>query len=99
AEFRRGCLSGRRFHPKEPVRLRIETGGSMPGSIEDLFTYYLWDFDRLKGLDCTPVEERFQGFAHGYPPMLPLQHRSVAHATCKCDTGAAIGSVLRSDRD
>jgi hypothetical protein len=50
AECRRGCLSRRRFHPKEPVRLHIETGGSMAGCIEDLFTQYLWDFDRSKAL-------------------------------------------------
>src|ERR1700692_3745259 len=67
AEFRRGCLSGRRFHPKELVRLRIETGGSMAGCIEDLFTQYLRDFDRFKGLNCSPMEERFQNFAHGAP--------------------------------
>jgi hypothetical protein len=39
----------------------------MAGCIEDLFTQYLWDFDRLKGLNCSPVEECFQDFAHGYP--------------------------------
>jgi hypothetical protein len=37
----------------------------MAGCIEDLFTQYLWDFDRLKGLNCSPMEECFQGFAHG----------------------------------
>src|SRR5208337_205791 len=95
AEFRRGCLSRRRFHPKEPVRLHIETGGSMAGCIEDLFTQYLWDFDWLKGLNCSPMEERIQGFAHGYTSMLLLQHIRVANATYKRNAGATIGSILR----
>jgi len=37
----------------------------MAGCIEDLLTQCLWDFDRLKGLNCSPMEERFQNFAHG----------------------------------
>src|SRR5260370_22677909 len=36
--------------------------------IEDLFTQYLWDFDRLKSLNCPPMEERLQDFAHKSPP-------------------------------
>jgi hypothetical protein len=55
----------------------------MAGCIEDLFTQYLWDFDRLKSFNGSPMEERFQDFAHGLPPMLPLQHRRVADATYK----------------
>src|SRR5260370_28303053 len=66
----------------------------MAGCIEDLFTQYLWDFDRLKGLHCSPMEERFQDFAHGCYllcckyniEMLRAQHT-------KCNTGA--GSILR----
>src|SRR5260370_3934040 len=50
AESLPDCLSVRRCHPKQPVRLHIETGGSMARCIEDLFTQFLWDFDRLKAL-------------------------------------------------
>ncbi len=39
----------------------------MAGCIEDLFTQYLWDFDRLKSLNCSPTEERIQDFSHGSP--------------------------------
>ena len=36
----------------------------MAGCIEDLFTQYLRDFDRLKSFNCSPMEQRFQDFAH-----------------------------------
>jgi hypothetical protein len=75
--------------------LHIETGGSMAGCIEDLFTQYLWDFDRLKGLNCSPMEERFQDFVQWGTSMLPLQHRRVANATYKRNAGATIRSILR----
>src|SRR5208337_668563 len=87
AEFRRGCLSRRRFHPKETVRLHVETGGSMASRIEDLFTQYSWDFDRLKSLNCPPMENRFQDFAHRLPPccyynieVLHTQHTNAMRA-------------------
>ena len=38
----------------------------MAGCIENLFTQYLGDFDRIKGLNGSPAEERFQGFGHEY---------------------------------
>jgi hypothetical protein len=57
AEFCHGGLCCRRFHPKEPVRLHIEAGGSMTGGIEDLFPQCLRDFDRLKGLNCSPMDQ------------------------------------------
>ena len=63
----------------------------MAGCIEDLFTQHLRDFDRLKSLNCSSMEERFQDFAHGSPPMLSLQHRNVANATCKRNAGARLG--------
>jgi hypothetical protein len=50
--------------------LRIEAGGSMAGCIEDLFAQCLWDFERLKGLNCSPMEKRFKDFGHGQAPML-----------------------------
>src|SRR5208337_456932 len=89
AEFRRGCLSRRRFHPKEPVRLHIETGGSMTGCIEDLFTQCLWNLDRLKGLNRSPAEEHFQDFAHKFLlccyyniSMLQTQHTKTQCRRC-----------------
>jgi hypothetical protein len=59
----------------------------MAGCIEDLFTQFLWDFDRLKGLNCSPMEERFQDFVHGYPlccyyniDVLQMQHINAVSA-------------------
>jgi hypothetical protein len=53
----------------------------MAGRIEDLFTQFLWDFDRIKSLNCSPMKKRFQDFAHGSPlccyyniKMLHTQH-------------------------
>jgi hypothetical protein len=37
----------------------------MAGCIEDLFTQSVWDFDRLKNLNRSPLEERFQESTHG----------------------------------
>src|ERR1700683_821453 len=72
---------------KKPVRLHIETGGSMAGCIEDLFTQYLRDFDRFKGLNCSPTEQRFQDVAHRIPrccfcniKVLRAQHRNAMPA-------------------
>ena len=61
----------------------------MAGCIEDLFTDYVWDFDRLESLNRSPAEERFEKFRSWITSMLLLQHIGVANATCKCKAGAA----------
>lgn len=71
----------------------------MAGCIEDLFTQYLRDFDRFKGLDRSPMKKRVQDFAHGGTSMLLLQHMSVADATYKRDAHATFGSTLRYSED
>jgi len=59
----------------------------MAGCIEDLFTQYLGDFDRLKGLNGSPTEQRFQDFAPWAPrccycniKVLRTQHTSAMPA-------------------
>jgi len=52
----------------------------MAGCIEDLFTQYWWDLDRLKGLNGSPMEERFQDFVHGC-----LYVAITTYKCCKCN--------------
>jgi hypothetical protein len=70
----------------------------MSGCIEDLFTQYLWDFDRLKGLNCSPVEECFQDFAHGYPLCCyyNIKALQVQHTKTQCRRWVHT-AVLRND--
>ncbi len=65
----------------------------MAGCIEDLFTQCLGDFDRLKGLDCPPVKDRFQDVAHEFLHVAITTY-ICCNATYK-KAMLALGSLLR----
>src|SRR5205823_13819810 len=68
-----------RFHPIEPVGLRVETGGSVSRRVKNLVAQRLRYFYWLKDLNSSPMKNRFQNVGHG-SSMLLLQHNGCCNS-------------------